>query len=163
MRTFAGRDDGNEQDAGHLIRQILSRYHSAHRRDLPQLCALARRVESHHAYDPNAPHGLTDLLQRIWSELEGHMRREERFLFPSMLRKAAGLDNSLAETRKQHARQAGRLRQIAWLTHGFTPPEGACPDWWKLYALTFSFVDDLDEHMQLENEVLFPSFELRPS
>ena len=88
MHRFAGRDGGNVQNAGHLIRQILSRYHSAHRRDLPRLCALARKVESHHADNPNAPHGLTDLLQRIWRELEAHMRREEQILFPSMLRKA---------------------------------------------------------------------------
>lgn len=163
MEGFAPQAGGNERDAVHLIGQIQSRYHATHRRDLPRLCALARKVESRHTDDPRTPRGLTELLRQIWRELEDHMQREERILFPSMLRKAAGLDVPLAEIRRHHARHAVRLSRIARLTHGFTPPEGACPDWWALYAMAFSFVDDLEEHMQLEDEILFPRYEQRPS
>lgn len=155
-----GRGSANERDTKHLIRR-LGRYHASHRRNLPRLCALARKVESRHADDPWAPLGLADQLQRIWRDLEEQMRREERTLFPSMLRDAARLDTPLAEMRDAHSCHATNLRRIARLTRGFTPPEGACPDWWALYAMAFSFADDLEEHLQLEDDVLFPRYEHR--
>jgi regulator of cell morphogenesis and NO signaling len=153
-----GRGTADGRDTRHLIRRI-GRYHASHRRDLPRLCALARKVEECHADDPRAPLGLADHLEAIRRELEEHMRREERTLFPSMLRNAARLDTPLAEMRGQHSGHAAHLRRIARLTHGFTPPEGACPEWWALYAMAFSFADDLEEHMHLENDVLFPRYE----
>jgi regulator of cell morphogenesis and NO signaling len=163
MEGFAGQAVGNEPDAVRLIGRIQRLYHASHRRDLPPLCALARKVESRHDDDPRAPRGLARLLLRIWRDLEDHMQEEERVLFPSMLSKAAGLDVPLAEMRRHHARHAVRLNRIARLTHGFTPPEGACSDWWALYATAFSFVDDMEEHMRLEDEVLFPRYERRSS
>lgn len=163
METFARRDGDSGKGARHLIGLILGRYHAAHRRDLPRLCTLARKVESHHANDPKAPLGLADLLRQISAELESHMRQEERTLFPSMLRNAAGLDTPLADMRRHHARHIARLSRIARLTRGFTPPEAACPDWWALYAIAFSFVDDMEEHMRLEDEILFPRYERRSS
>jgi regulator of cell morphogenesis and NO signaling len=38
-------------------------------------------------------------------------------------------------------------------------PEGACRTWTALYAGLGAFLDDLAEHIRLENEVLFPPFE----
>jgi len=163
MGDFAEQAGGNERDAAHLINHIQRRYHASHRRDLPRICALAHKVERLHANDPQAPYGLADLLQKIWRELEVHMWQEERDLFPSMLRNATGLDAPLVEMRHHHACHAERLNRIARLTRGFTPPEAACTDWWALYAMAFSFVDDLDEHIHLEDEVLFPRYERRPS
>jgi regulator of cell morphogenesis and NO signaling len=159
----AGPAVGSDPAVGQLVHYVTSHYHASHRRALPRLCALARKVERHHAGDPNAPHGLGDLLRQIWRELEDHMRREEQTLFPSMLRKAAGLDAALAKARHEHALQAAHLRAVARLTHGFNPPEGACRDWWTLCAMTFSFVDDLEEHMRLEDDVLFRRYEQRLS
>jgi regulator of cell morphogenesis and NO signaling len=122
----------------------------------PYQCA-----QSRHADDPRTPHGLADLLHQIKRDLQDHMLHEERDLFPSMLQNAAGLDAPLREMRRHHACHKMRLERIARLTRGFTPPYGACPHWWALYAMTFSFVDDLEEHLQLEDEVLFPRFERR--
>jgi regulator of cell morphogenesis and NO signaling len=139
------------------------RYRASHRRDLPRLCALARKVENRHADDLGTPRGLADVLHLIWRDLECHMRHEEQVLFPAMLQNGAGLDLSLKEMRRNHAGHAERLARIGRLTHGFTPPEGACPTWWALYAKAFSFVDDLEEHLQLEDDVLFPICEQRPS
>lgn len=150
--------DGNLGPA-HLISRIRDGYHASHRRDLPQLCALARKVESRHADDPRMPRGLADLLDGLRRDLEDHMQCEEEVLFPAMLQNAAGLDAPLKEMRRHHAAHAERLDRVARITRGFTPPEGACPSWWALYAMAFSFADDLEEHLQLEDDVLFPSYE----
>jgi regulator of cell morphogenesis and NO signaling len=58
--------------------------------------------------------------------------------------------------RDDHDDHGVRLREIEALTHGHTPPEGACNSWRALYAGTRRFADDLMEHIHLENNVLFP-------
>lgn len=45
------------QENGALIDHNRTRYHDTHRRELPELIALARKVESAHATDPDTPHG----------------------------------------------------------------------------------------------------------
>lgn len=141
------------QEADDPIRHVQTTCHATHRREIHRLCALARKVERFRADHPKAPLGLADLLRQTWGELDGRARKEEQ-RFPSMPRGAARIDRPLAKMRADNACQTARLRRIARLTRGFTPPEGACPDWWALYAMTFSFVDDVEQHLRLEDEVL---------
>lgn len=145
-----------------LIAHILSRYHDTHRRELPELIALAQRVETKHADDPDAPHGLTHALEEIVADLEDHMRREEAVLFPAIGAATPGkLDDAIAFLRHDHAGQERALNRIAAITHGFRKPGNACHAWTRLYAGLGKLVEDLDEHMYLENDVLFPRFEGR--
>ena len=65
----------------------------------------------------------------------------------------------IAGMRYDHAKHEEALGRIAAITHGFHLPADACESWRRLYAGTRKLVDDLDEHMSLENEVLFPRFE----
>ena len=53
---------------------------------------------------------------------------------------------------------AGRA-EIRRLTEDLTLPEGACGTWAALYAGLEEFINDFEEHMRLENDVLFPQFE----
>jgi regulator of cell morphogenesis and NO signaling len=46
------------------------------------------------------------------------------------------------------------------LTGGFALPVGACGSWTRLYTGLDRLATDLTEHIRLENEVLFPRFEL---
>src|SRR3546814_3896918 len=59
----------------------ICRYHEAHRRELPELISLARKVEAVHAGHPEAPRGLADTLEELRPELEEHMQREEKEIF----------------------------------------------------------------------------------
>ena len=63
---------------------IERRYHATHRRELPELLKLARRVEAVHKDHPAVPAGLTEVLQTVATELEDHMGKEEQILFPLM-------------------------------------------------------------------------------
>ena len=49
-----------------------------------------------------------------------------------------------------------RLEELA---HEFEPPTDACRSWCALYTGAEKLVDDLREHIHLENNVLFPRFE----
>lgn len=142
-----------------LIGRILERYHAVHRRELPELLRLARRVEAVHRENPHVPAGLADLLEELEQEMASHMMKEERVLFPLML---AGHGSSvgapIAMMRHEHDDHGAHLAQIMALTGDATPPEGACTTWRALYAGIRKFAEDLTEHVHLENNVLFPRF-----
>jgi len=147
---------------GALIDHIRTRYHDTHRRELPELIALARKVESAHATDPNTPHGLAHALKAMIPDLEAHMREEEEIVFPAL--RAGGMGDASAailHLRAAHDGQEAALNRIAAITHGFRLPHYACRSWRRLYEGLGKLVEDFDEHRYLENEVLFPRVEAR--
>lgn len=142
-----------------LIRHIVTRFHEVHRRELPELIALARRVERVHADSPEAPAGLAALLDEIETELEDHMAKEEQVLFPMM--RGGGhplIATPIAVMRHEHDAHAIHLRTLEAITHGHEPPAAACTSWRALYAGTRKLAEDLVEHMHIENTILFPRF-----
>jgi regulator of cell morphogenesis and NO signaling len=147
-----------------LIDHIQSCYHEAHRRALPELIALSRKVEAVHREHPKVPAGLSDALRQIQGELEQHMAREEAILFPAMRQWAKGrFDIPTAAFRHEHDDQGTQLRLLESLTDDFTPPEGACRSWQALYVGTAQLAEDLMEHIHLENNILFPRFSVTQS
>ena len=145
-------------DSAALVHHILERYHEVHRREIPELIRLARRVEATHHDHPAAPLGLADLLARVRSEMEQHLEKEEQGLFPMILDGHPDLGPAIAIMRDDHDDHGERLRQIEALTHDHTPPDDACGSMAALYAGTRKFADDLRAHIDLENDVLFPRF-----
>ncbi|MDE2334515.1 MAG: iron-sulfur cluster repair di-iron protein [Rhodospirillales bacterium] len=142
-----------------LIGLIETRYHEAHRRELPELIRLARRVEAVHREHPATPAGLADLLETTLAELQDHMSKEEQVLFPLMRRGghpmiAQPIGMMLAE----HEDHGNYLRELERLTSDFTLPAEACSTWRALYAGGRKFADDLVEHIHTENNILFPRF-----
>jgi regulator of cell morphogenesis and NO signaling len=141
-----------------LIDHILSRYHETHRRELPELIGLAQKVEKVHAGRTDVPRGLADLLQRIYTELQQHMAKEEMILFPTMKLGGPPLAAPISVMRHEHDDHGEHLRALAVLTNDVTLPADACRTWQALYAGLDKFRDDLMEHIHLENNVLFPRF-----
>ena len=143
-----------------LIPFILERYHATHRRELPELCNLARRVEAVHAMHTAAPHGLAVFLVAMLSDLEEHMNKEEQVLFPTLLAGGGGCAPfALRRMRMEHEGHELHLEEMSARTNTFTPPEGACGTWRALYAGCAKLHDDLHAHIELENNMLFPMFE----
>jgi len=143
-----------------LIDHILTRFHEVHRQQLPELIRLATAVESVHADHAAAPHGLAALLKSMHSELLQHMEKEEDILFP-MLRRGANpfVVHPIGVMRTEHDEHAERLAELTALAGDATPPVDACTTWRQLCAGVRQFADDLQRHIQLENDVLFPQFE----
>jgi len=156
----AAADRAAPQETDALIDHIETRYHAVHREELADLIPLAEKVERVHGDHPDAPRGLADLLRAMAAEMDDHMAKEEQILFPMM--RAGGnpmIVHPIAAMRHDHDGHADQLRGIEHITHGLTPPEGACGSWLRLYAGVEKFADDLVTHMHLENDILFPRFE----
>ncbi|MUO85306.1 iron-sulfur cluster repair di-iron protein [Agrobacterium vitis] len=142
-----------------LINHLRTRYHDTHRAELTSLIPLAAKVERVHADHPDAPIGLANLLERILSNLDSVMHREEAMLFPLMERGDHQLlTRPIEQMRHDHDVEVQHLAELEHVTGGFHLPEGACNSWRALYTSAKKFADDLVRHMHLENEVLFPRF-----
>lgn len=147
-------------DATALTRHIEARFHARHRTQLPELAAMAGRVEDVHFGDENVPEGLSALLRRMIGALEVHMKKEELILFPAIRRGGGpGIGAPIAMMRADHDDHDREVAEIRRLTGNLALPDGACRTWTALYAGLGEFLDDLAEHIRLENEVLFPRFE----
>lgn len=147
-------------DVDGLIQLVLERYHQVHRQEMPELHALAKRVEVVHAAHPAVPKGLTDLLARMHGEMESHMQKEEQILFP-MMRSGGNpmIVHPIGMMRHEHDSHGEELEALAKLTGDLTLPADACNTWRALYAGLGKFRDDLTEHIHIENNILFPKFE----
>lgn len=145
---------------GALIAHIVETYHCAHRREIPRLIELARRVEATHGQHPAVPTGLAKVLEQTLYELLDHMQKEEQVLFPAMTSGYRGsLSAPITVMRFEHDQHAHGIRALQRLTNGLRPPEDACGSWRGLYDGIEKLINDLIDHMHLENNVLFPRFE----
>lgn len=142
--------------AADLISHIVQRYHERHREQLPELIRLSRRVEMVHAGKPGCPSGLADVLENLMQELDSHMLKEERVLFPMLAQgQREQADAPILVMRMEHDHHGEALEAIMDVTGKLTLPEDACNTWRALYAGLQEFKEDLMDHIHLENNVLF--------
>lgn len=136
---------------------IVKRYHEDLRRRLPELVALADKVERVHFDNSDCPHGLKALLSELHSEMLLHMMKEENVLFP--LIEAGKGSMALMPVKvmmSEHDSHGRQLDELHRLTNDFVPPEGACTTWRSLYKGLEKLEEELMEHIHLENNILFP-------
>ncbi len=160
MDRLTGRGEPEALSAPMLIEHILSRFHEVHREQLPELIRLARRVEAVHKEHPQCPTGLADRLESMHDELLAHMTKEEEVLFPMMRTLHPAVPTAIRMMRMEHHDHGDQLEHLKQLTAEFNPPQDACRTWLALYASLAQFADDLVEHIHLENNRLFPVFEV---
>ncbi|ADY99811.1 TPA: iron-sulfur cluster repair protein DnrN [Neisseria meningitidis] len=139
---------------GATVDHILQRYHNVHRAQFEELVPLAQKVAQVHA--DTFPAEIAGLLAYMQNELLMHMMKEERMLFPMINqgigRGAAMPISVMMHEHEEHDRAIARLKE---LTDDFQVPEGACGSWTRLYALAKEMVEDLNDHIHLENDILF--------
>lgn len=146
-------------DTTSLIDAIVTRYHRVHSRELPELMALAERVEAVHRDHPAVPSGLAAVLKRILGELTMHMQKEEIILFPQMSNGGRmPLQHPIVAMMAEHEEHGSHLEELRTLTQDFRVPADGCATWRALYSGIGKFADDLMEHIDIENSILFPRF-----
>jgi len=140
-----------------IIDHIIVRYHDRHREQLPELIYQATKVERVHADKPNVPKGLTKYLTMLHEELSSHMMKEEQILFP-MIKQGMGshATGPITVMESEHDEAGELLEVIKHTTNNVTPPPEACTTWKAMYNGINELIDDLMNHISLENNVLFP-------
>jgi len=113
---------------------------------------------------------IQSLFREVAQELNFHMQKEEKILFP-YIKNLVQLENEMEEYTKPHFQSvqnpiqvmeeehesAGDIfKRIAELTNNYTPPKEACNTFKAMYSKLQEFEEDLHQHIHLENNILHP-------
>lgn len=146
-----------EAPLNELVDHILTRFHEPLRAELPELLAMARKVEAVHAAKPGCPLGLGAHLAQILENVELHLQKEEQILFPMIVGgQGTNAGGPVMVMEREHDEHAADMRRTRELVTDFVPPAAACTTWRALYLRLAQLERDLMDHIHLENNVLFP-------
>lgn len=140
-----------------LIRHIIDTHHSFLRKHLPLTGDLLFKVlQVHGASHPELfkVHAVYGNLRR---ELEGHLVKEEVFLFPSI---GSGVNTGaiLDELEAEHEGAGDALKQLREITDHYTAPADGCASFREVYRLLQAVEQDTFIHVHLENNILFKQY-----
>ena len=150
-----------------LVDHLEATHHAYLHAELPRLGALADKVaEVHGARHPELAE-IQRAYPTIRAELEPHLAKEERVLFPMIRELAAAttaptfhcgsLANPIRMMLLEHDRAGELLASLRAITAGFEPPADACASYQNLYRSLAEVEADTHLHVHKENNVLFPA------
>ncbi|MFO0890962.1 MAG: iron-sulfur cluster repair di-iron protein [Isosphaeraceae bacterium] len=164
-------DDGEIDDyaaipLGELADHIVATHHAYLRRELPRLSGLIEKVLAAHGERHAELEDLRDTFAGLRQELESHLMKEERVLFPMVTQLEAtgasppgypaSLECPLRVMLHEHETAGAALERIVMLTGNFTTPADGCATFRALYEGLADFGADLRRHIHKENNILFP-------
>jgi regulator of cell morphogenesis and NO signaling len=175
LSALASIDRGNRHEAeqlplDELVRYIVERHHGYVASAIPAIHRHAGKVASVHGGRHPEMVEVFGEFERVAQELEHHMAKEERILFPVIrtLTDSPANDGAAAGSpfnsivypirvmEAEHAGAGDALARIRSLTGTYSPPEDACTTFRVLLQELEEFEKDLHIHVHLENNVLFP-------
>ncbi len=149
-----------------LVDHIEATHHRYLWDELPRVTALVGKIVSVHGERHPELTEIATCFAEVRADLEPHMTKEERVLFP-MIRELArssgvptfhcgSLRNPISVMLSEHDAVGDLLARLRRLTDGYTPPADGCAS----YAACFSAMAELEAdthlHIHKENNVLFP-------
>ena len=150
-----------------LIEHILETHHGYLRRTMPPLTAWSAKVASAHGERHPETVRLAAVVAALCAELEQHMFKEERILFPAIVAQSevradrppfgfGSIGNPIAMMEHEHRDAGAALEELRTISGGFAVPSDACATYTALYRELEVFEKDLHMHIHLENNILFP-------
>jgi len=143
-------------------------HHALLHEQLPRLDALAQKVAAAHGERHPAYLTLGQDFPSFRADMEAHMMKEERVLFPAIraLEGAPGAGSSccsggdltapLLQMEAEHDAAGEDLRHFSELTGGYQAPADACGSMLALLDGLAALEADLHLHIHKENNLLFP-------
>jgi regulator of cell morphogenesis and NO signaling len=149
-----------------LADHIVESHHAYLRRELPRLFDLMDKViAAHGARHPELAE-LGSRFTELRQELESHMIKEERVLFPLIKQLEAAhspflihcgtIENPIRVMEHEHETVGTALERIRVLTSNYQAPADGCASFKALYDGLARLETDLHHHIHKENNVLFP-------
>lgn len=150
-----------------LCDNIESTHHAYLKRELPRLEFMARKVADRHGEHRPELVAVRDIFLEMKAEMDVHMMKEERVLFPlcrDMERLGAAalpfhcgsVQNPIRVMMQEHDDAGGALERMHQLTGGFVPPADACNTYRAYFDGLAELERDMHRHVHKENSVLFP-------
>ena len=148
-----------------LIEYILTTHHRYLHAELPELEALAAKVDDVHGERHPELATVRRLVLELSADLEPHMLKEEAVLFPAIIAVADGqrqlpfgtVRNPVRMMMLEHDRAGELLAELRATTAEYEVPADGCASYRSLYERLEHLEADTHIHVHLENNVLFPA------
>jgi regulator of cell morphogenesis and NO signaling len=160
------RVDYSAMLAGDLADQIVATHHVYLRRELPRLSELIDKVVATHSSNHPELVEVRQTFAALRQELEMHLMKEERVLFPLVKQLEAALEpfsihcgtveNPIRVMEHEHDSAGSALQRIRELTSNYRAPDDGCASFTALYDGLSCLESDLHLHIHKENNILFP-------
>ncbi|GMU85027.1 MAG: iron-sulfur cluster repair di-iron protein [Ignavibacteriales bacterium] len=153
-----------------LANYIVNVHHKYVNDNLSLLYEFTQKIAYVHGENHPELHKVAENYAAVAQELNNHMMKEERILFPYITQLYASykkkepaaespfgsIRNPIRMMEMEHDNAGGLLKEMREITNNYTLPPGAC----NTYTVTFKkldeFENDLHQHIHLENNILFP-------
>jgi regulator of cell morphogenesis and NO signaling len=157
--------DVTQFDPAELVDHIVDTHHAYLHEELPLLDALATKVRDVHRNRHPELVEVARLVNEIRLDLEPHLAKEERVLFPAIRATADGvhdfafgsISNPIAVMLGEHDRAGDLLARLRRAANDYVVPDDACTSYRMLYERLAHLEADTHRHIHLENNVLFPA------
>jgi regulator of cell morphogenesis and NO signaling len=148
-----------------LADYIVDTHHRYLHAELPLLDAMAAKVLGVHGERHPELAAVRRLVADVAADLEPHLMKEERILFPAIHALAAGqtefpfgpIANPIRMMMLEHDRAGELLAELRGATDDYAVPSDACASYRSLYERLDALEHDTHLHVYKENHVLFPA------
>lgn len=152
-------------DTPSLAAHIVDTHHRYLHEELPLLDALVDNVLSVHGDRHPELKTVAALVKALRADLEPHLMKEERVLFPAIEALAGGqrdfpfgsIANPIRMMTLEHDRAGDLLAVLRGVTHDYAAPADGCTSYRSLYERLAALEQDTHVHVHKENHVLFPA------
>jgi regulator of cell morphogenesis and NO signaling len=158
--------DADSMSLTELADHIEATHHAYLKEELPRLDFMTEKVARVHGDREPRLAQTRQAFLALKAELEPHMMKEERILFPIIrqLEQASGplefhcgsVANPIRQMEHEHEQAGNALAILSESTDGFTPPEWACNTYRAMLDSLSRLQKDMHQHVHKENNVLFP-------
>lgn len=153
-----------------LVDYIEKKHHRYVKAQIPILNQYLTKLCKVHGTNHPELFEVKELFDGCGQELTAHMEKEEMMLFPAIRNLVAAqshsedlkhfsfgtVKNPIQMMMHEHDTEGSRFRRISELTDTYSPPEDACGTYKVTFALLKEFEEDLQLHIHIENNIIFP-------
>ncbi len=161
-----GSAEWTTMSADVLVDHLEATHHRYLWDEMPRVTALVDKIVSVHGARHPELVEVASCFGQVRADLEPHMLKEERMLFP-MIRELAtstgmpsfhcgSLRNPISVMLSEHDAVGDLLAKLRRLTDGYTPPADGCASYVACFAAMAELEADTHLHIHKENNVLFP-------
>jgi len=150
-----------------LVDHLETTHHVYLKGALPHLTGLSDKVTSAHGERHPELHQIRHAVAELRADLEPHLMKEERVLFPMIRELAAAAEqptfhcgsvaNPIGMMRFEHDQAGELLARLRSLSSDYTLPDDACASYQALYDALAELEADTHLHVHKENNLLFPA------
>lgn len=152
-------DASSELPIEALVDHIERTHHAFTRREISRLRPLLGEVLGVHGQRHEELAGIAQTFAHLVDEVEPHMLKEEMILFPAIRAATSGsfdVEPPIRVMLIEHEEVMELLKELRERAKDFTVPADASASYRELFEGLEALEKDLIEHIELEDEALFP-------